>query len=90
MLAWTVDPALPDSVVIWNVLIFLVAAVLFLLPLAALFSIWHWRAHMETTHVLIWAAIVIFAPFLGSLVWFIAGKRLHPEALSAFPGRALH
>ena len=79
MVFWSVNTALPDSLVIWNVLAFVVAAATFLLPVAALFSIWEWRDQMETTHVLIWAAIVIFAPFVGSIVWFAAGKRLHPD-----------
>jgi len=61
----------------WNVLGLAIMMVAFLLPVAALFSIWAWRGNMEITHVLLWAAIVIFAPLLGSIVWFAVGKRLH-------------
>lgn len=88
MLADAVNPLL-SSITVWNVLVGGAIGAFILLPVAALFGIWRRRERMELTHVLVWLAIVIFAPFIGSLLWFVAGTRLHPAHMGdALPASA--
>ncbi len=86
MLAMQINPQLPA---VTDVLAALVIGAALLLRVAALFSIWRRRERMDLAHVLVWFAIVIFAPFVGSLVWFGFGTRLHrAHAGDALPASA--
>lgn len=74
------DAINPESPAIFSILGVGVVGFALLLPVIAFFSIWRRHERMELTHVLIWIAIVVFAPFVGSLIWLTVGTRLHPEA----------
>lgn len=68
-----VNPLLP-AFTGWHVLIL---GLVLLLPLAALITLALSRNRMSTTHVLIWVAVIVLAPVLGSLVWFAFGIWFH-------------
>ena len=73
-----INPVLPEgSLFIWNALALVIGAAVLILPLYAGLVLWRSRGRMETTHVLIWTAVIIFAPFIGSIVWIFFGRELH-------------
>ncbi|MCU1585588.1 MAG: hypothetical protein JWM49_2144 [Microbacteriaceae bacterium] len=66
------------SLGVWNTIGFvLLLASLFLL-VSALFGIWRAKDRMEITHVLLWFLIVLFAPTVGPILWFVLAPTLHP------------
>ena len=82
-----IAPFFPEgSLLIWNALAVVIGAAVLILPLYAGLVLWRSRGRMETTHVLIWTAVIIFAPFIGSIAWLFLGRELHglktPQELS--------
>ena len=69
---------LPDGTLfIGNALILLIGTAVRILSLYGGLVLWRSRGRMERTHVLIWTAVIIFAPFIGSIVWIFFGRELH-------------
>ncbi|HEY8589978.1 MAG TPA: PLDc N-terminal domain-containing protein [Naasia sp.] len=62
---------------IWNLLVILPMLATVVLWVAALLSIS--RASLSGTELALWILIVVIAPFIGAIVWFLVGK---PRAVS--------
>lgn len=45
-------------------------AILLILMIAALVSLYNSRSRMDKLHLLLWVVVIIVFPLLGSLVWF--------------------
>jgi hypothetical protein len=67
------------SLGLWNTVGIVLSLASMGLLVSALFGIWRAKDRMEITHVLIWYLIVLFAPTVGSILWFALAPTLHPN-----------
>lgn len=57
----------------WSIILILALVVYAALAVAALLSVG--KAQMPTTTKAIWVLVIVIAPFIGSLCWFLIGAR---------------
>ena len=82
----TINPELPiGSLVTWHLLVIGIAAAALILPIYAGLILWHSRDRMETTHVILRIAVIVMAPYIGSIVWLLFGRQLHSITPSSEP-----
>ena len=82
----TINPELPiGSLLTWHLQVIAIAAVALILPVYAGLILWRSRDRMETTHVILWIAVIVTAPYIGSIVWLLFGRQLHGITPSSEP-----
>ena len=63
----------------WHIPLILLTLVILVLWIAAIVSIVK-HPHASTTAKVVWILVVLVFPFLGSLIWFVTGRRaLNPS-----------
>ena len=72
------DPVIPAS---WIFLQVAVALLCFVLLIASLASIIRTK-NQPSARIALWAAIVFLLPFIGPILWFIAGRKTSKPARS--------
>lgn len=64
------NPLIPHT---WEWLAMVPLALVIALPIAAVISL-AWDRHYTTTQRLLWLILIVIAPFIGPLLWFILGR----------------